>query len=186
VIKINKFNLLVSSPRFRERDASAEIMYFLTNIGIDDVKAKPLGITGLIGVDINIDPIIAIRKLRKYINDNLVYVQFIFKITPLEILVNSTIDNIIDGVNKLKHKIGSNETFRITLERRHTYIDRNELIQEVADVIDNKVNLNYPDKIILIEIIGDRTGISIIEQDDIISVPIMRKLAGFENYENLF
>ena len=45
-----------------------------------------------------------------------------------------------------------------------------EIIEEVATEIDRKVNLKKPDKILLIEILGALTGISLIGPNDIIAV----------------
>ena len=46
-----------------------------------------------------------------------------------------------------------------------------EIIEILANLIDNKVNLKNPDKIVMVQILGDYTGISIIDPEDIISIP---------------
>ena len=42
-----------------------------------------------------------------------------------------------------------------------------EIITEVANLFSNKVSLDLPDWIILIEILGSKTGISILKKDGI-------------------
>jgi len=44
------------------------------------------------------------------------------------------------------------------------------IIEEVAANIERKVDLSKPDKILLIEVIGGLTGISVIKPDDVISI----------------
>ena len=62
-----------------------------------------------------------------------------------------------------------NDNYRITIEKRHTDIDSRELIVRIASQIKNKVCLDNPKWIILIEIIGEKAGISIIRPNDILS-----------------
>ena len=52
-----------------------------------------------------------------------------------------------------------------------TNLNRDELIKIVGELIDRKVNLKNPDKILMIQILGDNTGLSIISPEDIISIP---------------
>jgi len=71
---------------------------------------------------------------------------------------------------ELSSKIGENETFRVTVEKRFTETPTLEIIEAAAANIERKVDLDKPDKILLIEVIGGSTGISVIKPDDIISV----------------
>jgi len=56
------------------------------------------------------------------------------------------------------------------VNKRATNLSSKEIIEEVAKLVDRKVDLENPDKIIQIEIIGDYTGISIIKPDQILSI----------------
>ncbi|MBD3229812.1 MAG: RNA methyltransferase [Candidatus Lokiarchaeota archaeon] len=174
-VSLENFDLIITCPRFRERDASAEATYFLAEIGDEEVKVEPIGIPGLLYSKTKLGAFNVIEKLKDYIEDNLVFFEYTLRYIPIEIVVNSTIDNIVEVVDKLKDKIDEEETFRITIEKRHTHIDRNELIDEAAKCVKREVDLDNPDKIILIEIVGDKTGISIIEEGDIISIPILKR-----------
>ena len=61
------------------------------------------------------------------------------------------------------------ESFRIDLKRRNNeVIDRTQLIKVVAEIFNNKVDLDNPDKIIRIEILGNFCGISFLQLNDII------------------
>ena len=49
-------------------------------------------------------------------------------------------------------------------------ISSKQIITKIANGIKNKVSLDFPDKVILIEILGIVTGISILEKSDILSL----------------
>jgi tRNA acetyltransferase TAN1 len=71
---------------------------------------------------------------------------------------------------QLSSKIGEKETFRITVEKRFTETPTKDIIEAAAANIERQVNLNNPDKILLIEVIGGLTGVSVIKPDEILAV----------------
>ncbi len=66
--------------------------------------------------------------------------------------------------------ISKDDSYRISIEKRNSDISSTELITKVANKIKNKVSLENPDKIVQIEILGAKTGISILKKSDILSV----------------
>ena len=52
-----------------------------------------------------------------------------------------------------------------------------EIITEIAKIFTNKVSLNQPDWIILIEILGDKTGISILKDSEIFSLDKTKRMS---------
>ena len=71
------------------------------------------------------------------------------------------------AVRNLTPKMHIQDTFRITVERRHTLMRPEDIIVTLASQIDNKVDLKNPNWIVLVEIIGALTGISILKPDQI-------------------
>ncbi len=67
--------------------------------------------------------------------------------------------------------------FRITIEKRHTDLSSKTIIDTVAKKIERTVNLDSPDKIVLIEIISQRAGLALITQDDILSIEKAKRAA---------
>jgi tRNA acetyltransferase TAN1 len=53
----------------------------------------------------------------------------------------------------------------------------NEIITEVAKIFPNKVSLNQPDWVILIEILADKTGISILKENEIFSLDKAKRMS---------
>ena len=70
----------------------------------------------------------------------------------------------------ISDKIEDDESYRILIEKRNSDISSKEIITNIANQIKNKVSLDFPDKIILIEILGIVTGISLIKKSDILSL----------------
>ena len=67
--------------------------------------------------------------------------------------------------------IRDDETYRITIEKRGTKIKSEEIIEGIANQVNRKVSLEYPDKTLLIEIMNDKTGLSLISgQNGILNI----------------
>jgi tRNA acetyltransferase TAN1 len=58
----------------------------------------------------------------------------------------------------------------VTVEKRFTAIHTRDIVEAVATSIRRKVNLQNPDYIMLIEVVGGFTGLSLIKPKDTISV----------------
>ncbi len=68
-----------------------------------------------------------------------------------------------------KTYIKDRDSFKIVLKRRkHEKIERNRTIERVTKCINNKVDLENPDKVIRIEVLGNFSGVSFIGKKDII------------------
>jgi len=84
--------------------------------------------------------------------------------------VRTELEDIERTVTELASKIDETESFRVTVEKRFTQISTKDIIETVAANVERKVDLENPDKIILIEIVGKFTGISIVKPNELFSV----------------
>ncbi|MCW4027835.1 MAG: THUMP domain-containing protein, partial [Candidatus Bathyarchaeota archaeon] len=57
-----------------------------------------------------------------------------------------------------------------TVEKRHSELSTKAIIAEAASGIERKVDLENPDKIVLIEVLGGSTGVSIVSPNDVLSI----------------
>ena len=163
------FNFLISYPRFHERDAIAEIWYVFSNIGEEDVRAERTPFPGLLTAKTSSDPIENTIKLRNLVEEDPTYLRFALKFIPIEVVIDTTLEKIVEIIQNLEKRIDRNETFRITLKQRRSPFESQELIIKVADCIDRKVNLSQPDKIVMVQILGDYTGLSLLKPEHILS-----------------
>lgn len=174
--RLRDYNLLVASPRDRERAAKSEIMYFIGDLlGDSDLRVAHTHISGLLACKTSLDPFDVVRRLREFALENAYQFRFAIRFTPLEECVDSNIDDIVEATRRLLPKIEEDESFRVTVRRRHTELENMEVVTAVADEIPRKVNLDHPDKTLLVEIVGEWTGLSVLaKDDDILSIMTMR------------
>jgi tRNA acetyltransferase TAN1 len=102
------------------------------------------------------------------------------KVTPITGTVASDPEEIAEFAAKLGEALKKDEKYRVTVEKRRTSISGRALIEAVAERIDREVDLDEPDKIVLIQIVGEVTGVSVIPPDKILSVEREKRLASQE------
>lgn len=164
------FNLLISTSRGNENNACSEIWFLLGELGDREAIVDKTEIAGLVVAKTNLDPFKAIEGLRKLLKERPQEFRYVLKVVPIEIVVKTRIEEIKKAVERLNHKILENEAFRVTVEKRHSEISSKDIIKAAAENLDRKVDLNNPDKIILIEVLGRLTGVSVIKPQDILSI----------------
>jgi tRNA acetyltransferase TAN1 len=71
---------------------------------------------------------------------------------------------------ELATRIAEDESFRVTVEKRFTALHTKDIIEAAASDIKRKANMNNPDRILQIEVLGALTGISLLKPSDILSV----------------
>lgn len=167
---LRNFNLLITTARGNEEEASSEIWYLLGEIGDTAAKVDKTGISGVIAAKTAFDPLEVIEKLRELLKERPYEFRYSFRIIPIEKVVRTDTNEIQRTVTELVAKIKENETFRVTVEKRHTQIPTTDLIEAAATNIERKVDLNNPSKIVLIEVLGGLTGVSVIKPAEMLVV----------------
>ena len=104
-------------------------------------------------------------------------VRYIMRIIPVDKVVDTKVEDIVRAVKELAPAIGPGETFRITIEARDSPYKDKELIDAIADAVDREVDLDSPDKVVLLQIFGEYAGISVISPHDIISIQKLKRAA---------
>lgn len=140
--------------------------------GIKYPIISDLNYSGLVSAFINQDVREIIAKIKKILKENPTFFQYILKIVPVDYVCDTDIPLINEIVKKnYKNFINPSESFMIKLKRRKSeIIERESFIQKIATGISNPVDLSSPEKVIWIEVLGNRCGISFISLSDIISV----------------
>ena len=168
---INDFNLLATTARGNERAMINEILYLLKEELKDtEAHASKTKIRGLIVAKTNLDPIEAIEKLRSILAERPYEFRYALRIVPIQTIVASDLAEIKCATEKFAVKIGENQSFRVTIEKRFTELHSKDLIEAAAGEIKGKVALKKPDLILQIEVLGGLTGISLLKPTDILAV----------------
>jgi len=127
---------------------------------------------GLITALTNVNSKQVIAKIKKVQEKNPNFFQFILKIIPIDFTCETDIKTIKYIIQE-NHKdfLNERESFKLILKRRHHQkIEREHFIETIARDLDYKVDLEHPDKIIRIEILGNISGISFLKESEIIKV----------------
>jgi len=163
-------NLIVTCARNLEAEAEEEIMDILDELGDPDVKISVSNMSGIITIQTKLDPIEVVRKMKEILLDEPWSIRYCLRVIPIQKIVETNLEKIEECISSISDKIEDNESYRILIEKRNSDISSKEIITNIANQIKNKVSLDFPDKIILIEILGIVTGISLIKKSDILSL----------------
>ena len=163
-------NLIITCARHLEGDTEDELIDILEELGDSDVKIAVSNMSGIITVETKLDPIEVVRKMKEMLLDEPWSIRYCLRVIPIQKVVETNIDEIEKRISSIKNQIEEKESYRILIEKRNSEISSKEIITKIANKIKNKVSLDHPDKIILIEILGIITGISILKNSDILSI----------------
>jgi len=164
------FNLLVSCPWTAIGKAKREIAYFLRLLGDEEPAIKRTIARGIAGVKTRLDSRAVVRELKTLFNQDPSVFQYTLKWVPVDLWTNSDIESMRTAVAQVKDKIKHGERWRMTVEkRRYTLHHKIEIIKALAELIDEKVDLRSPDKILRIDIIGKYAGVSVLLPHEIFS-----------------
>lgn len=168
---LKDFNLLVSTARGNERAMINEILFLLKD-KLDDQEAVAVrtAVRGIIVAKTSLDPYVAVEKLRGLLSEQPYEFRFALRIIPVECVVPTGLDEIKQAAVELSQRMGPEETYRVTVEKRFTTLHSAEIINVVASEISSKVDLKNPDKTLLIEVMGALTGLSLVKPSQVISV----------------
>ena len=171
---MQEVNFLVTTLRGFEDRAAAELRELLATMKTEAKigKAEPGGILLLNCKVVErefLDKIQETIKMQPWLLNN------VQRIIPMQKSVKTELGLIVQAAKELSKTIAKGETFRITIERRHTDIPGPEIVKETAMHISRKVDLDHPDWIVLIEIVGSMTGVSVVKPEAILSTTKFRR-----------
>jgi tRNA acetyltransferase TAN1 len=170
-------NLIITCARSLESETKNEISKILDELGDQEPKILNVGMRGILMVNTVIEP----SKIIDYVKNKMIeepwLIRYCLRIIPIQMITETEIDKIKQNVIKLKDTIQKNDSYRITIEKRNTDISSTEIITEIANIFPNKVSLNQPDWIVLIEILGNDTGISILKDDELFSLDKAKRMS---------
>jgi tRNA acetyltransferase TAN1 len=168
---ISDFNLVATTSRGNERPMCNELFYLLKEeLGDPEPQTSKTKIKGLIVGKTTLDPFAAIEKLRVILKERSYEFRYALRIVPIERVVPTDLEEIKRATQELAAKIGEEESFRVTVEKRFTALHSREIIEAAASGIKRKADMNNPDRILQIEVLGALTGISLLKPCDVLSV----------------
>ncbi len=175
---LDEFNLVVATYRQRENDCISELWFFASEIGDRSLDASKTGLPSLIVAKTSLDPEVFTEKMREKVLRNPWFFRYILKVTPVHVTVPATVEEIKKAALSLAAiKISPSETYKVDVHIRLSELRREEIINAIASNLQNKVNLERPDKVIVVEVIGDRAGVGVVKPSSIVSIEKLRREA---------
>ena len=163
-------NLIITCARHLEPETEEELRDILEKFGDSDTKVSITEMSGILTAETKLEPIEVVRKIKEMLLDEPWSVRYCLRIIPIQKIIETKIEEIEKSVAEMSKQISDGETYRISIEKRNSDLTSQEIISKIANKIKNKVSLEFPDKVVLIEILGNKTGISILKKADVLSV----------------
>ena len=170
-------NLIVTCARNLESETKNEIMKILGELDDQEPEILNVSMRGILTINTTIEPSKIIDYVKNKVIEEPWSIRYCLRLIPIQRMTDTEIDKIKQTVIELKDTIQKNDSYRITIEKRNTSISSSEIITEVAEIFPNKVSLNQPDWIVLIEILGNETGISILKDDELFSLDKSKRMS---------
>ena len=167
---LTEFNLVISTSRGNEKNTCSEMWYLLGEVGDRGSSIETTSVIGLVVAKTKLDPVKAVQDLRKLFRERPWEFKYTLKIVPIQLVVPAQISSIENEAATIANGIGPKEKFRVTVEKRHTPLSSKSIIDAVAKRVDRVVDLETPEKILLVEVIGELAGLAVITPKEIFSV----------------
>ncbi len=163
-------NMIITCARHLESETEEELCDILEEFGDSDVKVTITEMSGILTAETKLDPVEVVRKIKEMVLDEPWSVRYCLRIIPIQKVIETKIEEIEKTVSDMSQEITDGETYRISIEKRNSNLSSQEIIKKVATKIKNKVSLEFPNKVVLIEILGNKTGVSILKKSDVLSI----------------
>ena len=160
------FNFLATTYRYKEEDLMDELEGLFYDFGETDVEVNETNISGLIVGKSSKDSELFIPYLRQKLQNSPWEIRNLLRYVPIQRVVLSEVTEIRDCLLGLaKEKIDNMGPVKILVEKRHTKLSKQDIIDSVGPHLNYPVNLTNPTWILLVEIIGKYSGISVISSN---------------------
>ena len=165
---------MLTSQKGSEAKASAEFKEIALQRGNRKLHIEKAGFDGILEIDIE-DARDFIAFMRDYVRSEPFRVHFIQRMIPVDVVVDTNLDQLKEAAVQLAPQVLQGETFRIDITERDSPMARKEIIDTLAAVVDRKVNLSTPDKVFNVEVLGEYTALSVVRPDEILSITKLKR-----------
>lgn len=150
--------------------ARRETLHYLRLLGDEEPIVERTFARGILGVKTRLDSRLVVQGLWRLFNDDPAGFGFTLKWVPVDLWASSNIESMKSAVVQIRDKIGSGMRWRMTVEkRRYSLLHKIDIIKALAELIDEKVDLENPNKILRVDIIGNYAGLSVLSPDETFS-----------------
>ncbi len=165
----SSFNFIVTTFKGLEREAASECVSLLRELGDAGAAVTTTGIIGLVVGRTSLDPVGVVGRLKSLVEDEPSNVRLVLRFIPVEKVTEATPDAVKEKVTSLSGRIAEGDSYRVTVEKRHNDTRSQSFIEAAASTVKRKVDLEAPDWVVLIEVIRDVAGVSVLRPGSVFS-----------------
>jgi tRNA(Ser,Leu) C12 N-acetylase TAN1 len=169
-------DLLVSYSWHQFFRAKNEIVHLLHRFGDLEPEVEKSSVWGIAIVHSGLDNRQVIQQCRQLFDAEPQAFQWAVKWLPVDYWCHTDLASIKQTIDEhIKQQIGENQTWGMKVKKRrwgkyHTI----EIIHVLAAGIDTKVDLNNPDRLIWVDVVGRRTAVSLLASEDVFTLNLPR------------
>ncbi len=164
-------NLVVTHDPAHAGKARDEISALLDGVGIKPQFLES-GVEGVFLLSVK-NPKEATKKLNTKANAK--KFSHTFHWVPIDKWVSSKITDMAKAMKEIDAKIKPEESWKMELSKRNYEGETPKLIMKLTENINKqKVDLKNPQKIVKVEIIGKKAGISLLDRSEYLDVPKLK------------
>ena len=159
-----------------ESETINEVTELLDEFGDLNARILKTNFSGIIKIETVLEISELVEKFRDKIENEPWEIRYCSRIIPIQKTCQTDLSIIKKNITELISVINSNETYKISIDRRDSELIRSEIISNIAELLTNSVSLEKPDWEIIIQILGNETGISVMPKNSILSVTRLKRL----------
>jgi tRNA acetyltransferase TAN1 len=167
-------NLLVTYDPAHAGSARSEVQALLEQAG-EKAEFLESNVEGLFLLQTGKNPTEVTKELRDAVEEDPEKCKYTFRWIPIEKWCKSSMDDMTRAVKEINSQMNDEDSWKLDLGKRHHEGKTTELIMKLTENINHpKVDLKNPQKIVKIEIIGDRAGVALLDRSELLDIPKMK------------
>jgi tRNA acetyltransferase TAN1 len=173
------YNLMVTFHHNQKGHSEEEVRERMKDLGVFLERLELCEVDGVFLVQVGGDAKVLVSQLKRMCHEDPTRFLYTYHWVPIERWVPSIKREILDAVIELGRGIGEKEKWMMHLHKRHFEEHHDDLIVFLTDPLNRgQVDLEDPDKILAVEILGKTTGVSLLTRHEILDVNKVRAASG--------
>lgn len=174
------YNVLVTFHHTDKAHAEEEVANVARDAGLRLEDMMESIVPGLLYLRVEGSGKEAVRKLRQFAFRFPEVFHYTHRWTPVEEWVRSTPEAMVSAAKTFGGRIRKDERWRMDIEKRHYREGSSQdLIRMLTDPIEaGEVDLEEPERIVKVEIIGEFAGFALVEAEDCLDINQVRAERG--------
>jgi tRNA acetyltransferase TAN1 len=173
------YNLLVTFHHNQKGHAEQEVRDRMKDLGVFLERLDLCDVEGVFLAQAGGDAKVLVSQLKRMCHEDPAQFLYTHHWVPIERWVPSNVREMKDAAIELGRGIGMDESWMMHLHKRHFKMHHDDLIIELTDPLNRgRVDLEDPDKIVAVEILGGVAGLSLLTRHEMLDVNKVRVASG--------